>query len=285
MAFITIVFAAVGFLSPANRGSLMLAVLVLFVMMGCFAGYASARLYKTFKGRAWQKCTLFTAFLYPGVCFLTFFCFDMMLWGYGSTGAVPIVSMLALLALWFGISVPLVFLGAYVGYKQEPIAFPVITSNIPREVPEQPWYLSTTFTVCVGGILPFGACFVELFFILSSMWMNQYYYVFGFTLLVFFILVVTCCEITVVLCYFQLCAEDYHWWWRSFLTAGSTAIYVLLYSALYFSRLEPDIWLTYMLYFGYMTIICLGLFLMTGAAGFFACLWFTKKIYSSIKVD
>jgi transmembrane 9 superfamily protein 2/4 len=37
----------------------------------------------------------------------------------------------------------------------------------------QPWYLSTTFTVLVGGILPFGACFVEFFFILSSMWMNQ----------------------------------------------------------------------------------------------------------------
>ena len=44
-------------------------------------------------------------------------------------------------------------------------------------------------------------------------------------------------------------------------------------------------WFTYVLYFGYMTLIALGLFLLTGAAGFFACLWFTKKIYASIKVD
>ena len=56
----------------------------------------------------------------------------------------------------------------------------------------------------LGGILPFGACFVELFFILSSMWMDQYYYVFGFTLLVFVILLVTCAEVTVVLVYFQV---------------------------------------------------------------------------------
>ena len=28
------------------------------------------------------------------------------------------LSMVALIALWFGISVPLVFLGAYFGYKQ-----------------------------------------------------------------------------------------------------------------------------------------------------------------------
>ena len=49
MCIATIVFAAVGFLSPANRGSLVIAVLVLYVLMGSFAGYSSARLYKAFK--------------------------------------------------------------------------------------------------------------------------------------------------------------------------------------------------------------------------------------------
>jgi len=78
--------------------------------------------------------------------------------------------------------------------------------------------------VLIGGILPFGACFVEFFFILSAMWMNPYYYVFGFTLLVFLILITTCAEITVVLIYFQLCSEDYNWWWRSFLTAGDSPL-------------------------------------------------------------
>ena len=132
---------------------------------------------------------------------------------------------------------------------------------IPKHIPEQPWYLGTTFTVLVGGILPFGACFVEFFFILSSMWMNQYYYVFGFTALVFVILIVTCAEITVVLCYFQLCSEDYHWWWRSFLTSGSTAMYVFIYSMIYFWRLEPVLWVTYLLYFGYMFMLSVSIFL------------------------
>lgn len=49
MTLVTMVFATLGFLSPANRGGLMTAVLLLFVFMGCFAGYSSARLYKTFK--------------------------------------------------------------------------------------------------------------------------------------------------------------------------------------------------------------------------------------------
>ena len=170
-------------------------------------------------------------------------------------------------------------------YKKDPLEFPVVTSNIPRQIPPQPWYLNTLLTCLIGGILPFGACFVELFFIMSSIWMDQYYYVFGFLMLVYVILALTCAEITIVLCYFQLCAEDYRWWWRSFLTSGATALYVFLYSAFYFLRLEGNMWVTYCLYFGYMLTICVGVFLLTGTVGFFSCLYFNYQIYASIKVD
>lgn len=280
-----VLFAAIGFLSPANRGSIMIGMLLLFVLMGAFAGFTSARLYKTFKGKQWQRCTVLTATLFPGIVFLVFFLMDITVWSYGSTGAVPLLTMVAVLTLWFFISVPLVFLGAYFGYKRDAIEFPVVTSNIPRQIPDQQWYLNPMLTCMLGGILPFGACFVELFFVMSSIWMDQYYYVFGFLLLVYMILTVTCAEITIVMCYFQLCAEDYRWWWRSFLTSGSTALYVLLYSVIYFSRLESNMMVTYFLYFGYMAVISLGVFLVTGTVGFFSCLYFNHQIYGSIKVD
>lgn len=51
----------------------------------------------------------------------------------------------------------------------------------------------------------------ELFFILTSVWLHQFYYLFGFLALVFAILALTCAEITIVLAYFQLCSEDYNW--------------------------------------------------------------------------
>ena len=47
MSFITLIFACLGFLSPANRGGLGTAVVVLFVCLGVVAGYVSARLYKS----------------------------------------------------------------------------------------------------------------------------------------------------------------------------------------------------------------------------------------------
>jgi transmembrane 9 superfamily protein 2/4 len=285
MTFWTIIFSAFGFLSPAKRGALLMAELTLFVLMGVVSGYVTARMYKTFKGKAWQYATLCTALGFPGLCFIMFFVLDLMAWSYGSSDAVPFTTILVLLMMWFGVSTPLVFLGAYYGYKQDAIEFPVKTSSIPRQIPDQPWFMCAPFTMAIGGILPFGACFVELYFILASVWMDYYYYVFGFLLLVFFILIITCAEITLLFNYFQLCNEDYHWWWRSFGTAGSTAIYVFFYSFIYFQQLQANSFTTYVLYFGYMGLASLGLFLMAGFIGVTSSFWFNKTIFQSVKFD
>lgn len=87
-------------------------------------------------------------------------------------------------------------------------------------------YMHPAATCLVGGILPFGAIFIELFFILSSIWLHQFYYLFGFLALVFIILVVTCAEITIVLAYFQLCAEDYRWCAAMLLIFGCAAVFL-----------------------------------------------------------
>eukprot|EP00249_Psilotum_nudum_P014615 c24917_g1_i1 orf=406-2349(+) len=286
MTIVTMIFALFGFLSPANRGALMTAMLLLWVFMGLFAGYASACLYKMFKGTEWKKNTLKTAFLFPGVVFCLFFVLNCFIWGEKSSGAVPFGTMFALVFLWFGISVPLVFIGSYFGYKKAAIEDPVRTNKIPRQIPEQAWYMRPAFSILIGGILPFGAVFIELFFILTSIWLHQFYYIFGFLFIVFLILVVTCAEITIVLCYFQLCSEDYHWWWRSYLTSGSSALYLFLYATFYFfTKLEITKVVSGMLYFGYMIIISYSFFVLTGTIGFYACFWFVRTIYASVKFD
>ena len=163
---------------------------------------------------------------------------------------------------------------------------PVRTNDIPRQIPSQAWYMGGAFNVLMGGILPFGAIFIELFFIMTSLWLHQFYYIFGFLLLVFIILFITCAEISIVLCYFQLCAEDYHWWWRAFLNPGASGLYLFGYSCIYFFRqLEMVGFVPTLVYFGYMFVASLLFALMTGTIGFLSCWWFVIKIFGAVKVD
>lgn len=170
---LSIVFMSLGFLTPANRGSILTGMIAFFVLTSSFAGYAAAVVYKSFAvpGGGYQKCTILTAIGYPGVVVVTILILDLVLWGYGSTGAVPITSMLTILVLWFLVSVPLTFYGAYRGFKSESIEYPVITSSIHRAIPAQPWYLHPFFVSMIAGGLPFLACCMELKFIMSSIWM------------------------------------------------------------------------------------------------------------------
>ncbi|KAK7090811.1 transmembrane 9 superfamily member 2-like [Littorina saxatilis] len=286
MTLITLVFACLGFLSPANRGALMTCALVLYVCLGTPSGYISARLYKMFGGEKWKSNVILTAFLCPGVVFGVFFVLNLVLWIKGSSAAIPFTTLIALLALWFGISVPLTFVGAYFGFRRRPIEHPVRTNQIPRQIPEQSLYTRPMPGIVMGGVLPFGCIFIQLFFILNSIWSHQMYYMFGFLFLVFIILIITCSEATILLCYFHLCAEDYHWWWRSFLTSGFTAVYFFVYCIhFYFTKLEMQGSASGFLYFGYTFIIVFCFFLLTGTIGFFSCFWFVTKIYSVVKVD
>jgi transmembrane 9 superfamily protein 2/4 len=286
MTLIMLIFACLGFLSPANRGGLLTALIFLFVFAGVVSGYKSARLYKLFDGKDWKRNALLSAFLLPGAVFVIGFALNLIVWSRQSVGAIPFTTLIALVLLWFCVSTPLTFIGSYFGFSKDTYELPCKSHQIPRQIPEQPWYMHPICSTVVGGILPFGAIFIEVFFVMSALWMHTIYYVFGFLFIVLIILVITCAEISIVMCYFQLCSEDYAWWWRSFFTSASVGGYVFLYSIAFFSsKLELSDAVSTALYFGYMGIISIAFSILTGTIGFEACFWFTKKIFGAIKID
>ena len=64
------------------------------------------------------------------------------------------------------------------------VSLPVRIAPTARPIPVQPWFLHTIFMSLIGGVLPLGAVFTEMFFIMSSIWQHQFYYLFGFLMLV-----------------------------------------------------------------------------------------------------
>jgi len=289
MCGVTLLFALIGLISPSRRGFLLQGMMLLFAIMGSFAGYSAARISKIFDETdpmRWKMTTLMTACFYPGLFFAVFFVLNLFIWGEGSSGAVPFPTMFAIIILWFGVSVPLVLLGSHAGLRKPPIELPVKVCQIPRQVPEQPWYGQPTIAVLAGGILPFGAVFFELMFIMNSIWFHRFYYLFGFVAIVLVILVITCAETSIALTYFQLTSENYHWWWTAFFSSGTAGLYLFLHAFYYYSSsLQIEGYIPTLLYFGYMGVASVMFSLLTGSIGALSAFFFCRAIYGSIKVD
>ncbi|KAK3939042.1 transmembrane 9 superfamily member 1 [Diplogelasinospora grovesii] len=286
MTGFTIVFALLGFLSPSNRGSLGTIVVLLYTVLGFVGGYASARVYKSMQGEKWKLNIILTPLLVPGIVFSTFFLLDLFLWAKQSSGAVPFTTMLVIILIWFIISVPLSCAGSWLGFRAPMIEAPVRTNQIPRQIPPTTTYLKPLPSMLLVGILPFGAIFVELYFIMSSIWFSKIYYMFGFLFLCYGLMIITCAAVTVLMVYFLLCAENYNWQWRAFLAAGTSAGYIFLNALIYWvSKLSLGGLAGSVLYIGYSLLISFLFFILTGSIGFFSSWWFVRKIYSSIKID
>ncbi|KAK9029602.1 hypothetical protein V6N11_026712 [Hibiscus sabdariffa] len=288
MAIVTILFAALGFMSPASRGTLITGMLFFYMILGIAAGYVAVRLWRTIgfgDHKGWVSVAWKAACFFPGIAFSILTILNFLLWGSRSTGAIPFSLFVILLLLWFCISVPLTLIGGYFGAKAPHIEYPVRTNQIPREIPAQKY--PSWLLVLGAGTLPFGTLFIELFFIMSSIWMGRVYYVFGFLFIVLILLVVVCAEVSLVLTYMHLCVEDWKWWWKSFFASGSVTIYIFLYSVNYLifdlKSLSGPVSAT--LYLGYSLFMVLAIMFATGTVGFLSSFWFVHYLFSSVKLD
>ncbi|KAI0305469.1 Nonaspanin TM9SF [Multifurca ochricompacta] len=286
MVGVTLIFALLGFLSPSNRGSLATVMMICWTLFGSVGGYVSSRVYASLGGTERRKNAFFTATALPIFIFLIVFLLNLFLITAHSSGAVPFGTMLLIVLLWFGISAPLSAVGAYFGARRGAISHPVRVNPIPRQIPPPPKYLRPWATALLGGILPFGAAFVELYFVLSSLFASRAYYAFGFLALTAGVVGLTTATVTILFTYFILCAEEYRWHWRAFLTGGGSAFWLLAYGLFYWvSRLSLDSFSSVILYLGYLFLLVLLDFLVTGAIGFLATYWAIRRLYGSIRID
>lgn len=75
------------------------------------------------------------------------------------------------LVIWAFISFPLALLGTVVGRNWSGLPDnPCRVKTIPRPIPEKKWYLTPTIVALLGGLLPFGSIFIEMYFVFTSFW-------------------------------------------------------------------------------------------------------------------
>eukprot|EP00567_Pseudictyota_dubia_P014217 CAMPEP_0197439280 /NCGR_PEP_ID=MMETSP1175-20131217/6059_1 /TAXON_ID=1003142 /ORGANISM="Triceratium dubium, Strain CCMP147" /LENGTH=785 /DNA_ID=CAMNT_0042969161 /DNA_START=36 /DNA_END=2393 /DNA_ORIENTATION=+ len=320
------------YLGPAHRGHFVQFTLLSVALMGPVNGYVTSRFYKAFGGdeNDWKGVAKVAALAFPGMTFAAFVFMNVVHWCLGSTKAVPLLGLLLILVMWLGISVPLVYAGAYAGFRQN--AFQLSPPNCPRSILlgnilhrrflnnmtrcsrcciivvalllnsgsimlallwllrrllVQRKFWSPTWggavMLLIGGILSFGFLYVELFFIMTSLWMYQTYYSFGYLFLVLSIQTVKCAEVSILFDYYRLCSKECHSWWWQFSCGGAISFWIFISSFFNFARLGPSGLYVYLVYFSFMFWVSLSVYLMMGFVGLIASIYFNRIIFRIAK--
>jgi transmembrane 9 superfamily member 2/4 len=283
MATGLLLLSCFGILNPSFRGGYISIGVALFVFAGLFSGYFSGRIYRTFGGQLWQKNVIITGGLIPGLLFATIFVLNLFVWAQASSTAIPFGTLIALLAMWLLIQLPLVYIGSWFGFvRVGEYSHPVRPNAIPRQIPVQPWYTRSLHSALLAGLIPFAVIFIELMFLFQSLWQDKsgYYYLFGFLTLISILLLLAVVETSIIATYLLLCAENYHWWWHSFLVGGSSSVWIFGYAVWYYwFKLHITGVVSSMLFFAYTGMACAVYGLLTGTVGFLASYAFVRRIY------
>lgn len=310
-----ILFAVLGPLHGEvheERGEVLTAIIVCYSLSSVISGYSSGKYFKMYypttsaarraattggsKTTLWQMVMGLTVLLLPTLTVAVLSILNAVSLVYGTINTIPFSVILKLFLIWIFVSVPLCVIGTMIGRHTTSAGkgatavleyFPCRVNAIPRPIPDDvPWYGKPSGLVPLAGLLSFGSIFIELYYILTSLWNYKFYHVYGFLLGVYGILVIVVGMTSIIVVYFCLNAENYHWQWTAFASGASTAVYVFLYGIYYFffkTQMHGLLQTTF--YFGYMTLLSVHIGLLCGTLGHGAASRFVRAIFQNVKVD
>ncbi|XJO76359.1 hypothetical protein BDV3_006894 [Batrachochytrium dendrobatidis] len=232
---LTAIVASFGLFGPAINGGFITGGLVFYISSGFLAGYSMSILYKSFRGVSWKRIAILTGCLIPATILTVVFLINLAVWWQKSSFAIPIGTFVVLIFVWVFVCLPLVWIGSRMGSLHKGYKFPTGCRQIPRQIPQQPWYLDPVGIILIAGVFPFAVVYFELSFVFDTVWqMHHIQHFFGYVSIIAILFCLTCIEISVIITYLTLGAEDHQWQWRAFATGASPTLYIFAYSVLYY---------------------------------------------------
>jgi len=285
-----------------ERGKMMQAIIVCYAFSTIVSGYISGRYFKEYyptvarsgkhsgQGNLWQLTMGLTVVLLPAVMCLIFVVLNAVSLAYGTINSIPFMVILKIFCLYVFISVPLCVVGTLLGRHSSAgsaTSFPCRVNAIPRPIPQDvPWYGKPSGLIPLAGLLSFGSIFIELYYVMTSLWNYKFYHVYGFLFGVYAILSIVVSMTSIIVVYFCLNAENYLWQWTAFGSGASVSGYVYLYGIYYYIfKTKMHGLLQFCFFFGYIGLISVNMGLLCGTMGHFAASRFVRAIFQNVKVD
>lgn len=262
-----------------------------------------------------QLSVLFSGFL-PGLLLSVTLFLNLFVWAKASSYALPFGTIIILLLLVIFVEIPLGIVGGHYGNKivfQDsnksslitPAFNPALASIKPSSfnfknltkkslTPAKlgifkNWLFNPISSTLVFGVVPFGIVYVELLFILNSIWFEKtvYYYMYGFLFVTTLILIIIIAESAIIAAYIAL--SLYHnpnWTWLCFRIGSSIGWFIYGYSIYYFTfYLHIRDFVSVLFYFVYMALFSSVIGIGCGSVGVLSGLGFIKRIFGAVKRD
>merc|ERR1712176_594046 len=105
--FVLLGLALTNLISTTRRGSILAGMVVLYCLTCAIGSFVSTRLYFQMNGKAWVRCVLFTAGLFPVPTTIVFMWVNTIALAHGSTSALPFATIFTIAALYSLIAFPL----------------------------------------------------------------------------------------------------------------------------------------------------------------------------------
>ena len=285
LIIISLMLYLIGLIKPEIRLNIINTIFICFFLFSIISGYISTSIYKNNGGKEWVKNTIMTAMLCPLIALYILFVVRVLLVFEQSNAGFKLSQMAFLAFLWLFVSSPLIFVGSLLALKRKNIKYPCKVNPLPTTIGEKPWYLHLQYISWFIGIIPFFTFFYEFAHLMKSLWTFNVFYLASYFYLSLLLSIILTSEISIIYVFINLCYGDHKWWWKSFIVSASPALYVLIYSFIFFIQLGLTRFSAIVIYFLIMVLITIAIALVLGAFGAILTFRFIYYIYSNIKVD
>ena len=285
LVIVSLILYFIGIIKPEIRLKMVDTIFICFILFGIISGYVSTFIYRNNGGKEWVKNSIVTAMLCPIISLFVLGIVKILLAFEKSNAGFKISQMALLVFLWLFVSSPLVFVGTLLALMRNNIKYPCKVNVLPTTIGEKPWYLHLQYISWFIGIIPFFTFFIEFVYLMKSLWSFQVYYLASYFSLSLFFSIILTSEISIIYVFINLCYGDHKWWWKSFFVSASPALYVFIYSIIYFLHLGLTRFSAIVIYFLIMILISIIIALVLGSLGTLLTFRFIFYIYSKIKVD
>lgn len=180
-----------------------------------------------------------------------------------------------------------VAIGCWLGFKAEKLQVPGKVAKSRREIPQKvPCYSYRLVTIGIGSVL-IGACLVtEVFYVVTSLWRHQYYFMYFYLALGFLLMAIVAQTVSIVQTYIALSVGDYNWWWRSFMVGFLVGAHSYAVCTYYYFFLEPGSSFAMEVSFALWSLLmCTLVGLVSGTNSFVGSYLFVKRIYKQVHED